>query len=157
MVKKMVKKKTKKVCDTAENILILFLWILLLSVVNVAGRLEARYFPVIENVSVELYGRTDGESDFWLSFTKVRDCSYRVIDFEMIEEENGIERSTTLETDYEGKQLIRKPGDNRSGNWKINAPIDDLSHMRFTITHRCHILYDTLSVFEYKNGEVTKQ
>lgn len=153
----MMLKNLKKTSDTAENILLLFLWILLFSVVNVGGRLEARYFPVIENVSVELYERADGEADFWLNFTKVRDCSFRAIDFELISEENGIERTTTLETDYEGKHLIRKTGDNRSGNWKINADISDLAHMRFTVTHRCHIGFDTLSVFEYKNGEVTKQ
>lgn len=132
-------------------------WVIFFSWVNVFGRIEARFLPVVDNVFIELYDRKDGKLDLWMNFTKERKCTYLGTEFYLINKVDDVEYSTKVESKFEGVEKVRVGGPQRSGEYVINAKKDDIEILEIETTHKCHFLFDTVTTHRFENGQVVQK
>lgn len=140
-----------------EAIIIVLIWIIFFSWVNVFGRIEARLLPVVDNVSVELYERDDNKTDLWINFNKNRKCNYIGTEFYLINKVDNVEYSTKVQGEFEGIEKVRVDGPQRSGEYVINSNKDDIEILEIETTHKCHFLFNTVTTHRYEKGAVSQK
>lgn len=149
--------KNKKTWSGLKFIAVL--WILLLSFANVPGKMEANFMPVIEDLSYSVSESTyePNASDMYFNFEKLRpECAFKRIDFFLYgEDSEGNYQNVTMRSIYKGSEAVRFKGRHDGvGPWVIMVPPEDLNNLSMSVRHRCHVLFDTITVIRIRNGEV---
>ena len=89
--------------------LVLLVWLFIIIKGNVPGRIEGKYFPVIENfvVSVQPSEYEKDASDVFIEFDKNRkECAFDDINFYAYDKTGEEEQIITLHSVFKGEEII---------------------------------------------------
>lgn len=119
--------------------------------------LEGHYFPVVSVAHiVKIEEVTPNITRVWLASEKLRKCRYKDMQWWFGEKPPGasIKVAATLETGSITRPFIRPIGDLVVGPWLVSMTKAQLEAQSFAyVTHDCHVLWDTKSLFYDSENE----
>ena len=143
-----------------EILMIAFTWIVFLSFVNVPGRVEGKYFPVITDLNYRIVSVEDSLTNIYLDFEKLRsECVFRSIEFYLYEMIDGEMKPTIkLDAEFIGKEQGRLSGFHKgAGPWAVRATVNQMQNVSVIIRHRCHGLgFQTITRYRVIDGEAER-
>lgn len=124
---------------------------------NVPGTFEGKQIPVIDDMSIAVMPISEDRSEIYLDFTKIRNCSFRKVEFYMNDSNGDALINTKVSAHYLGPVTTRWAGRHSGvGPWAVYAPAADLQDMTVIIYHRCHSVYQTITKYRLADGAVTR-
>ena len=112
------------------------------AIFSVGPEIEARFFPVVENVQVESVTRVEEGVTFYVSFRKARQCEFLGVTWYLGAERVGIE----FEPGHNLYPKSRPVGDQYAGPWLVRN-VTSLEGTRASTVHSCHPLWETVTPF----------
>jgi len=144
----------------SQNLKLIFvIWMFLLLISELPGKIETKLFPIVTNFEYVLKesDNEDYETDMFLSFDKKRSsCSFYDIEFYMVEENLDTIQKPKIRSVYRGRETTRYAGIHFAGPWSINANIEELQNVDVKVYHDCHFTWKSVTEFSIRNGKVLK-
>lgn len=158
---KRIRKWVASFSRSTELKFLLAAWILFLAYAEVPGRMEAKYFPVMDSFSTSIVEHADGKSsDIYLNFDKLRgECAFRSVQFFMRDEsaDSPEVQYILLRTAFAGQEQGRWEGRHDAvGPWTVRASEAELVQLVVRFNHRCHNGFETITRYQVTAGYVEK-
>ena len=139
-----------------EILMIAFIWIVFLSFIDVPGRVEGKYFPVITDLDYRIASVEDSQTNIYLDFEKLRnECVFRSVEFYLYEMIDGeMEPTIKLDAEFMGREQGRLSGFHKGvGPWAVRATVNQMLNVSVIIRHRCHGLgWQTITRYRVLDG-----
>lgn len=125
---------------------------------NVPGTFEGKQFPVIEDMAIHVMPVTEGRSEIFLDFKKIRNCSYRKIEFYMNDMNGDAVLNAKISAHYLGPVEVKWSGRQYTGvgPYAVYADAAKLQNLTVIAYHRCHGAYNTITKYRLADGQVTR-